>query len=51
MALHEALKYVLGAYSVFLVLLVAYGAIMATRTGRVRRELAELRRALGEGKR
>jgi hypothetical protein len=51
MPLHEALKYVLGAYSVFLVLLVAYGAIMAARTGKVRRELSALRRALGEGER
>jgi hypothetical protein len=40
MPVHEALRYVLGAYSVFLVLLVAYGTIMAKKMVRVRRELA-----------
>ena len=47
MPVHEALKYVLGAYSVFAVLLVAYGAIMATRRARVRNEIRSLRDVLG----
>jgi hypothetical protein len=51
MPVHEAIKYVLGAYLVFAVLLVAYGVILATRGVRVRRELASVRRALEEGKR
>lgn len=40
MPAHEAIRYVLGAYSVFAVLLVAYGVIMARRMTRVRRELS-----------
>lgn len=51
MEVHGALAYLLAAYGVFAVLLVAYAVIMATRAGRVRRELTELRRALGEGER
>ena len=47
MPVHEALKYVLGAYLVFAVLLVTYGAIMATRRARVRNEIRSLRDALG----
>jgi hypothetical protein len=42
MPVHEALRYVLGAYSVFVVLLLAYGSIMAKKMSRVRRELASL---------
>ena len=42
--LHTAGKYVAGAYVVFLVLVLVYVAIMATRLGRTERELAELRR-------
>ncbi len=37
--LHEAGKYVAGAYVVFLALLVIYIAIMATRLARLDREL------------
>ena len=40
--LHEAGKYVAGAYIVFLVLIVVYVAIMATRLQRIERELKEL---------
>jgi hypothetical protein len=40
--LHEAGKYVAGAYVVFLVLLVVYVAIMATKVQRIERELREL---------
>jgi hypothetical protein len=42
--LHTAGKYVAGAYIVFLVVVLVYVAIMATRLGRTERELAELRR-------
>jgi len=48
MEVHGALGYLLGAYSVFAVLLVAYGSIMAKRAGRVRRELAAARRIVEE---
>jgi cytochrome b len=51
MPAHEAIGYVLGACLVFVVLLVAYGSIMASRTARVRRELASLSRAREDGKR
>ncbi len=51
MALHEAIRYVLGAYFVFAVLLVTYGAIMAKHAARTRRELASVRHALGERER
>jgi hypothetical protein len=40
--LHEAGKYVAGAYLVFLVLLLVYVAIMSSRLARIDRELAEL---------
>jgi type II secretory pathway component PulM len=40
--LHEAGKYVAGAYVVFLVLLVVYVAIMAAKLQRIERELREL---------
>ncbi len=40
--LHEAGKYVAGAYVVFLVLVVVYVAIMAARLHRIERELREL---------
>jgi flagellar biosynthesis/type III secretory pathway M-ring protein FliF/YscJ len=40
--LHEAGKYVAGAYIVFVVLLVVYVAIMAIKLQRIERELAEL---------
>ena len=40
--LHEAGKYVAGAYVVFLTLIVIYVAIMATKLGRIERELSEL---------
>ncbi|MGI8903942.1 MAG: hypothetical protein ACR2IP_09865 [Solirubrobacteraceae bacterium] len=41
--LHTAGKYVAGAYIVFLALVLAYVAIMATRLSRTERDLAELR--------
>ena len=40
--LHEAGKYVAGAYVVFLVLLVVYVAIMASKLARIERELRDL---------
>jgi hypothetical protein len=40
--LDEAGKYVAGAYIVFVVLLVVYLAIMATRVQRIEKELREL---------
>jgi heme exporter protein D len=40
--LHEAGKYVAGAYVVFLVLIVVYVAIMAVRLQRIEKELREL---------
>jgi hypothetical protein len=40
--LHEAGKYVAGAYIVFLVLVVVYVAIMAAKLQRIERELREL---------
>ena len=40
--------YVAAAYVVFLALVLAYVAIMATRLGRLERELAELTQALEE---
>ena len=51
MPAHEAIGYVLGAYLVFAVLLLAYGAIIAARTARVRRELAALPRPREDGER
>lgn len=40
--LDEAGKYVAGAYIVFLVLILVYVAIMATKLDRMRRDLTEL---------
>jgi type II secretory pathway component PulM len=40
--LHEAGKYVAGAYVVFLVLILVYVAIMAAKLQRIERELTEL---------
>jgi hypothetical protein len=40
--LHEAGKYVAGAYVVLLVLVLVYVAIMAIRLSRIERELGEL---------
>ncbi len=40
--LHEAGKYVAGAYIVLLVLVLIYFAIMAIRLSRIERELGEL---------
>jgi uncharacterized membrane protein len=40
--LDEAGKYVAGAYVVFVVLLVVYVAIMATKLGRIEKELREV---------
>jgi hypothetical protein len=40
--LHEAGKYVAGAYIVFVVLILIYVTIMSTRLGRIERELGEL---------
>jgi hypothetical protein len=51
MPVHEALKYVIGAYLVFAVLLLAWGVIMASHMTRARQELAALRRAREERRR
>ena len=40
--LHEAGKYVAGAYIVFVVLILIYVAIMAAKLQRIERELTEL---------
>jgi isoprenylcysteine carboxyl methyltransferase (ICMT) family protein YpbQ len=40
--LHEAGKYVAGAYITVFVLVLVYVAVMAIRVGRIERELAEL---------
>jgi isoprenylcysteine carboxyl methyltransferase (ICMT) family protein YpbQ len=40
--LHEAGKYVAGAYITLLVLVLVYVAVMALRVGRIERELDEL---------
>src|SRR5882672_11437337 len=40
--LHEAGKYVAGAYIVFVVLLVVYVAIMASKVARIEKELREV---------
>jgi hypothetical protein len=40
--LHEAGKYVAGAYVVFVVLILIYVAIMAAKLQRIERELSEL---------
>ena len=47
--LHEAGKYVAGAYVVFVLLVLVYVAIMATKLARIERELGELA-DLAEGK-
>jgi hypothetical protein len=48
--LHEAGKYVAGAYIVLLVLVLVYVLVMALRVGRIERELGELsERAAGAG--
>jgi hypothetical protein len=51
--LHEAGKYVAGAYAVFVTLILVYVAIMAARLQRVEREIASLtelaERRLGRG--
>jgi hypothetical protein len=44
--LHEAGKYVAGAYIVFLVLVLIYVAIMASKLVRIERELVELTASL-----
>ena len=44
--LHTAGKYVAGAYIVFLVIILIYVAIMATRLSRTERDLVELQRDL-----
>jgi hypothetical protein len=44
--LHTAGKYVAAAYIVFLVLVLVYVAIMATRLSRTERDLVELQRDL-----
>jgi len=45
-SLHTAVKYVAGAYAVFVVLLLVYLAIMARRLRSTERDLVELRRDL-----
>jgi CcmD family protein len=52
--LDEAGKYVAGAYGVFVVLILVYVAIMASKLERIERELSDLtrmveRRRRGEG--
>jgi hypothetical protein len=42
--LHEAGKYVAGAYIVFVVLILVFVAIMASKLVRLQREVAEMRR-------
>jgi hypothetical protein len=49
--LHSAGKYVAGAYIVFILVLLIYVAIMATRLTRNSRELTELRRQVEERER
>lgn len=44
--LHTAGKYVAGAYVVFVILILIYVSIMATRLSRNEREIAELMRDL-----
>ena len=46
--LHAAGKYVAGAYIVFVVMLLIYLGIMALRTSRTNREVAELHHELAE---
>jgi CcmD family protein len=49
--LHEAGKYVAGAYVVFIALILIYVAIMAARLGRIERELGELEELAGQRER
>ena len=49
--LHEAGKYVAGAYIVLFALLLTYLAIMAIRLSRIERELGELLARTPEGER
>jgi len=44
LTLHQSVKYVAGAYVVFLAVVLAYVSIMAVRQRRTERSLAELRR-------
>ena len=46
--LHTAVKYVAGAYVVFLAIVLIYVAIMAKRLRRTERDLVDLRRELDE---
>ncbi len=46
--LHEAGKYVAAAYIVFVVLLLVYVAIMASKLTRIERELVELNAGVAE---
>jgi CcmD family protein len=47
--LHEAGKYVAGAYVVVFALVLVYVAIMAVRLSHIQRELGELLRSRGAG--
>lgn len=47
--LHEAGKYVAGAYVVFIALIVIYVAIMAAKLARIERELSELNELADRG--
>ena len=49
--LHEAGKYVAGAYGVFVTLLVIYIAIIGAKIARMERELTEVVDSLEEGER
>jgi hypothetical protein len=49
--LHEAGKYVAGAYVVFVALILIYVAIMATRLRRMERDLVELHELADAGAR
>ncbi len=44
LTLHQSVKYVAGAYIVFLAVVLVYVSIMAVRQRRTERSLAELRR-------
>ena len=46
--LDEAGRYVAAAYVVFLALILIYVAIMATKLGRIEREIGELSAIVGE---
>jgi isoprenylcysteine carboxyl methyltransferase (ICMT) family protein YpbQ len=46
LTLHQSVKYVAGAYAVFLAVVLIYVVIMSTRLRHNSRELAELRREL-----